>query len=280
MPFSHVKIVMQMDEGADGFSEGFYASGSSIKNGDPADTLARALCAARKKVLCAVDTLHHFRLSAVEQKRVSVRRKFASPGGALPASLTRDNPLSTLVVGLITDDGNLRNYHIHGVPDDWTGFDVLGRFNGGVPGELSTYLDYIASGPFLLRTLTERAGDPGLKPITDITVNSGNIIYTVAGLGALVAGDTVLVSGVKGFKTGVFDGRFRVLSYSDPTLTVRTLKPVDPGFVYGAPSGSIRIVGPTAYTYKQITDWTQPAPGARKVGRPTDSHRGRASARR
>jgi hypothetical protein len=220
--------------------------------------------------------LHHYRVSAVEEKRRSVLRNRLAPAGYLAVDKTRDYAGSGLIVDLLTNDGTHRNYTIRGIPDGWISYDQAGDERLGVPNELRTYLDYIVAGGFALRGLVQMADTPGLPTITAIQKVANTLVLTVAGL-TVSPQDVVLVSNVKGYKVQGIAGQWTVLSYAGSDLTVKSGRAVDSGFQLDVPP-TLRIIrhdGVVAKAMEDIIDWDNVRAGTRRVGRPTDSHRGR-----
>jgi len=274
--FEHLKVSLEFRMPGDGgWTEQYYRAGSAIDAGALAAT--QQLMQKRLLPLVPVASIKGFRISAVEQRRISqhfrVRAGAGAPGG------TRDVASAAILVSCFAGVGHQRQLHLLGCADNRLQWDAAGVAQSPMSPGVTAFLDYLctAANGWGMKVETSVAGDPGLTPVTNITVNANQVTFTAAGL-TIVPRQRFLISGLKGFRMNQFTGQWKALSYTTPNLIALTNRRIDPNFVQEEP-GEIRVIGNTFYTYPTFSGYD--ADGAiastRKIGREPGLPRGRRS---
>lgn len=275
MAYSTLKYTMYFRLGGDGWSESYYKAGSDISGAGVLGDI-QTLCDKRQSILVPAAKLHHYRVSAVEEKRKSILRNRISPAGTWTTRGPRDYAGVGLYVDWQTAAGPHREQCLRGLPDSSVVYDDDGDELLGISATLQAYLDYIRDNGYLLRVLTQHAADLGLTPVTALDAAGNTLVLTAAGL-TVSPGDVVLISNARGYKVKGIRGRWTVVSYSGAVLTLKSSREIDPNFALDTvPNIRVVVHNQSAnYSMADISSWDNVRAGTRRVGRPSDSHRGR-----
>lgn len=275
MAYQNLRYTLYFRLGGDGWSESYYKAGTDI-NGTGVMADIQALCAKRQSIMIPSAKLHHYRVSAVEEKRKSVLRNRIGPAGTWADRGPRDYAGVGLYVDWQSAGGPHREQCLRGLPDSSVVYDADGDEMLGISTTLEAYLNYIRDNGYALRVLNQHAADPGLTPITAMDTVANTLVVTAAGL-TVSNGDSVLISNARGYKTKGIGGRWSVLSYVGSVLTLKSARSVDEAFALDTvPNLRVLVHNQVAaYTFADISAWDNVRAGTRRVGRPSDSHRGR-----
>lgn len=296
MAFSHLRYTIRLAS-ANGESgvESFYRAGSAIpKLGDTTDAnwnITQAWISKRVLCLAASWRIYSMRVSAAPLKggtesapRNSLFFRVVNGGGA--DSHTSDVGAVTRISTLYSTNGHRREYEIHGIADDRIAFDAGGTQLLPPAANQLAYLEWIRDlSGFQLQVLVQGASSPLNNVVKDITVAAGIVTFTLgAAMTGLVIGDTVIISGCKGYKAGQFNARWKVATVANDLLSFTTMtnRLVDGTFTYVKSTGSARRVSGTTQNFESIAnvDTLASPASTRKIGNPFSGVRGRRSAKR
>lgn len=273
-----VQLEFGMEEA--NWSEIYYTAGSQPKAGR---AVAEAMARERLKFLVNAGRIHHIRISGAQPGDRSYRFPLPNGAGAYPIVDTRDNGNVTVTMGVYSTSGVFRKLKFHGLPDSSVYFDANGVENTTVTAALGNFVDYLILNQWQIRHIAT-AANLATKKISNITVASNGVVtFTVDTVG-LVVGQKVRVSSCQGYHASQFNGVWTVggpIPLPAGSFAASSRRFIDPNFFYVPSSGSVRDGSSTGYTYVPMAsrdDFQQS--GTRKTGRPTDSRRGRVSARR
>lgn len=274
MPVENLKFQLEFRMNSEGWSEVYYKAGSDPKAAKPD---AVALVNERKKFLAPVGVIHHVRISAAQPGGRSFRFTVANGAGGASA-LPRDVRNVTTTVQAWGATAGSRVFKFHGRQDDAIVFNDDGTAQAAIPAVIDTFMAYLVTQQYQIRTNTLAANDPALPKVTDIDVAAGEVTFYGTFPGTTV-GEKIRISGVKGFKTAQFN---RVWTVSEVVagppagIKCQTTALLDPTFLLVKGSGRLREANFGDYTFVTISDYADTvAFSTRKVGRPTDSPRGR-----
>jgi len=276
VPFAHLKVSLEFRMPGDGgWTEQYYRAGAAIDSG--AVAACNQLIQKRLLPLVPVASIKGFRVSAVEQRRVSqhfrIRAGQGAPGGF------RDLASAAVLVTCFAGAGHQRQVHILGCTDARLSWDVNGQEESPVSPGITAFLDYLTlpANGWGMRVETLVAGDPALTPVTDISVTGNKVSFSAAGL-TINPRQKFLISGLKGFKVSQFAGQWKALSYAAGILQTFSNRRIDPNFVLEEPA-QIRVINDTFYTYPTFTGYDADGMigSTRKVGREPGLSRGRRS---
>jgi hypothetical protein len=272
-----VKIQLEFRLGADGWSEIYYHDGGTPK---ASQSTGQALVDERVKLLVALGTIHHVRISGTAPGSRSYRFPPIGGGGGRPAAKVRDVGAVTHTVGLYTANGVFRKLILHGFPDEASFYLPDGSAATAMGDLTRDFLQFLKTNNYQIRHLTVAANDDGNPEISAITAAGADVTFAGTFPG-IAAKQKVRVSGCKGFGAAQFNGVWTVGSLvTGPPAGIKCnrAKGFNANFQYVASSGKLRSAQPAAYSYPIIDSW-DPFVGqsVRKVGRPTDSPRGRRS---
>lgn len=276
MPVTYLKVQLEFRISGEGFSEIYYHSGSDPKGFKAS---ASALVEERKKLLVAVGTIHHVRVSGAQPGARAYRFPVFNGGGVVASTKTRDVGAVTGTVGLYGNNGAFRKLQLHGLPDDYHTFDTAGNPNPALGADLSNYLTYLQTNAYAIKHTIVSANDAANAVVNDITVAAGVVTFKVNPAG-LAVGKKVRISGPKGTRVRQFRGTWTVGALLADGFTSRTTRSIDTNFFYIPGTAKMRAGEPDAWNYEPITGFDDfEIAGSRRVGRPTDSPRGRRSNR-
>lgn len=280
MPVTTLRIQQEFRMGPDGWSEIIWHAGSSPKE---FKTEAEALVRERLKCLVAVGSVHHVRVSGMQPGAKSYRFPITNGQGGVVPSKKRDVGPVTTTVGLYGANGAYRKLMLHGLPDSDHRFNEAGIYDSGLSGAVETYIRYLKTNGYGIRTSTKAVNDATLKEIEDITA-LGNVVTFKMDATGLAKGQKVRINSAKGFFASQFNGVWTVKTILDPVtngFTATASRGVVPGFFYVGGTAKVRNGNVEGYAFEPIDSWdTYEGVGSRKTGRPTDLPRGRRSNRR
>jgi hypothetical protein len=262
-----------------GWSEIFYTQ----ESGSPRSLIAtgQALAAARLKCLVAAATLHHVRISSVGVSTPSYNFPiFPSRGGLIQ---NNDVPGVTSNYGIYSATGQRRTLQLHGLPDSDHVYDAAGDASITLAGYEITFLSYLVSRGFCIRSVAVRANTLTPLKIANITI-AGPVQTVTVDTTGLVVGQKVRISGAQGFKSRQWNAVVKVASLiaGPPTqFTFGTKRLIDPNATYVTGSAQLRNADIAGFNFLPITVYDNfSANGTRRVGRPTDLPRGKQSLKR
>lgn len=280
MAVENLKVQLEFRMGEANWSEIYYRSGSDPKGGrDPAIAMARE----RLKLCVPVAAIHHIRISAAQPGGRSYRFPLVAGSGTVSGPDRRDVGPVTNTVGVYSASGVFRKLKFHGYPDNAITFDPAGVPDTALGGATANFLGFLKANGWQIRHIATPAREATKKIWTIAVAANGTVTFGCDTTG-LALGQKVRVSSCQGYHAGQFNGVWTVSGpnpLSPVSFTASSKRYIDPNFFYVGSSGSIRDGSPAGYIYLPIDDWDlYQSPGTRKVGRPTDSPRGRQSSRR
>ncbi len=147
-----LKIQMEFRMGGDGWSEILYADGTVAKD---FQNTAVSLISERIKCLSNQALIHHCRVSVVGGATSSFRFPVVVGTGSWAAR--RDVGPTTCNVNCYTSNGLRRQIQLHGVPDVGKQYDADGVLIFTLDGKIDTYLTFLATANYQIRTVAVRA---------------------------------------------------------------------------------------------------------------------------
>lgn len=273
MATTHLKYQLEFSMGSAGWSEVYYRAGSVPRD---AKAAADALVTERKKMLCSVATIHHVRISPAEPGAISYYYAVNNGAGAL--ALLRDVGNVTVTLGAFGETGTFRKMKWHGCPDSKNAYNANGTFQAGMWSVAEAFMQYLKANAYLIRKTILKANADGLKVVTAIALAANQFTFSVDATG-YAPGQKVRISGAEGYKVSELNGTWTIASMLPDAadgFKATTNRVIDSSFYYKPSSAKMRSGQVDAWTFDPIATWDDVhQSGTRKIGRPSDSPRGR-----